>query len=438
MKVVLAILLVTVLLLPAFSRGVQVTPDGIHYTGIAENLAKGNGLRMWDGTYNFAHPPGYGILLAPFRALGFPRKEAVLLLHMVSLLVIFFCAYSLSLLRKTLSDWTAMAAAALVTASPALAGSALYALSEVTFVAFVMLFIWAVSDKRIWLAAVLALVVCGVRYNGLTVVLAVALTLPRWRDRLWVAGPSLAVLLAGVIATGAYRPYLFTKAHMPNWSSMLTLPWDVAAYAGGFVMLIILGYVVWQWRREPAAAAAIGYYVGLVGAASVFGSWVTGERLQAPGVALALVAVFGVLKTDPLNMRLRRLTMIGFAAFCVYGYAQHWQTVKQNGWLSFADPVHCMVAMPEMQKVPVGQIYSNAPDYVWYHTGVITKATPAPESVGTLPPTARVFFFPLADHRNRKNSHYHQAAEYAGVTDLTVNFKDGSKMLRFGQPGPQE
>ena len=431
MKTLLAALLIAVLLLPAIVHGPRITPDGVHYLSLAENLVAGRGLTIWNGTRNFCHPPGYGLALAPLRWLKFSRGASVLILNALALLVIF--AATLALV-KPLTGWTAWAAAAIVTASPTLVTSGLMALTETVFVALMLTFLLSVNGKRIWLASLLALALCGVRYHGLAVVVAVALVcFPRWRDKLVVALPSLAVLLGGVAITGAWKPYVMTKynmtpAYVNNLLNIMVVPMDCAQYIGGAVLLTMAVYVVWRLRRQPVAVATFGYYAGLLMAAFIMGYPVIGSRIHAPGITLLLVALIPVLPTwgwssVEFSWPMRRLVMCGLAFACLVGWLGEGQDSFKAGWQGFAQPLDART-IAEMDKLTPEQIYSNAPDLIAFHTGKLTAQVPPAESVKFLPVGARAFLFNRASWRRDLDS-------YSKSATLAVRLGGDATMIGF-------
>jgi hypothetical protein len=271
--------------------------------------------------------------------------------------------------------------------------------------------------RTLWLilAAALALALCGVRYHGLAVVLAVAATLPRWRDKLIVALPTLALMLGGVAITGAYKPFLiFNRAqawYRASCLNVIGIPMDVGAVCGGIVMVVLGWYLVAKvWRNNPAVAGFAGYYVGLSLAAPLFGFPVLGERIHAPGVTLLLLGLLPMLPTwgwsaGGFSWPIRRLAMIALIAVAVTGWLTTNQATGKLGWRSLGQPMKAET-FKELSSTPLALVASNAPDYIWYHTGWQVKRLPPPDSVGTLIPGTHAWFFGVTGWRQQPEDYY--------------------------------
>lgn len=167
-----------VLVLIVISHGhVAITSDSITYIAAAESLHGGHGLGTWLEHPLVVFPPLWPILIAAGMTLGMGAETSALVLISASMLVI--PPLTLATMRRcTTSSAARWGAVVTLTTSPMIISWAFGALSEVPFIALVLVVILLAvlstehGPRPLWGSVVVASIVPLIRYAGVGVPLA--------------------------------------------------------------------------------------------------------------------------------------------------------------------------------------------------------------------------------------------------------------------------
>ena len=264
------------ILLSTGPHGIALTPDSVGYISVARSLTAGNGFTTHHASPLIVQPPLYPIILTlPDLLLNVDPLDGSRYVNAAFLGFIVFLS-GLLFERYLTSRTLIMIGLTAVLLSPVLFFVSIFAMSELTFVFFTVLFLLALDSylaekslARLLLLALIAGLACVTRYIGVTLILTGAATMfflqgNKVRQRLF------HLVLFGLIAAaplGAWivRNYILSETLTGVRTSSPFSPAQSVFYA---------------------AATYLDLFLPLV---------LVYERLQSPILAIVLVAIAGLL-----------------------------------------------------------------------------------------------------------------------------------------------
>ncbi len=372
-----------------------VTPDGVEYFATASSLVHGKGFTTGLDKPATTWMPLYPILLAGAMALVHGMTAAAVAVNLLAIAAIFVVTWLLVRKWRGRVDWFTWFVAGATALSPAVLIQAMFALSEVAFAALVLLLIYAATkaetDNRwLWGVAVAGVAVALTRHIGIFALTGVAVA---WRTRrYWQA------LLPGAAATGLWMLLAGKGDQLSGFSLQRGLDsvWrslsGAAGMLGGWPMLgfVVVALVYWRKLREvpnrtPLAALTFLLLTGLGGFFYVAGD--LEGRMQLAAHVLLVPCLLAITAVVLANRPFRWAVYAGFAAFIVISAASLWNPhVFGTGGMSFNTPQwRNRKALALIEQTPATtDIYTNAPDGVWFATGHV--AYPLPRTDGRCKP----------------------------------------------------
>lgn len=233
--------------------------------------------------------------------------------------------------------------------------------------------------RHLLLLALLGLALWLTRWQGLPILLAVALTLPRWRDRLAVALPSVLIMGLAVAFSGqTWRMFGYATLNvLPARASEILTMTPMAAGCLGLLPLLV--FLLWYSEADfkPLIAATIAYPASLLIAAVWFQMpQNTDLRLMVGGICLLVLLACAAL----LRRRLwGKLLVCGVALSILVIDGQQLRAVLSDQAAAFNSRAWRESSALRLAKVlsDSGQaVWSNAPDLIWWQTGKLTKRLP--------------------------------------------------------------
>jgi len=372
--------------IPSMTRLV-VSPDSVEYLATASNLAHGRGFITGLDKPATTWMPLYSILLAGSMALVRSMTAAAVLVNLLAVAAIFVLTWLLVRQWRGRVDWFTWFAAGATALSPAVLSRAMFALSEVAFAALVLLLIYvatkAETDRRwLWGVAIAGLAVALTRHIGILALVGVAVA---WRTKsYWLA------LLPGAAATGLWIVSIGTGDQLSGFSIARGLDsvWrslsGAAAMLGGWPMLGFVVVTLLYWRklrevptRTPLAALTFLLLTGLGGFFYVAGD--LEGRMQLAAHVLLVSCLLAITAAVLANHPFRWAVYAGFAVLIVSSAAHLWNPhTPPVGGTGFNTPEwRNRKALALIEKTqPTRDIYTNAPDGVWFATGRVTYPLP--------------------------------------------------------------
>ncbi len=371
---------------PSMTRLV-VTPDGAEYLATASNLVHGRGFTTGLDKPATTWMPLYPMLLAGSMALVRSMTAAAVAVNLLAIAAIFVMTWLLVRQWRDRVDWFTWFVAGATALSPALLARAMFALSEVAFAALVLLLIYAATraetnNRWLWCVAVAGVAVALTRHVGIFALTGVAVA---WRKpRYWQA------LLPGAAATGLWMLLAGEGDQLSGFSVQRGLDslWrslsGAAGMLGGWPMLgfVVVALVYWRKLREvpnrtPLAALTFLLLTGFGGFFYVAGD--LEGRMQLAAHVLLVPCLLTATAIVLANRPVRWAVYAGFAAFTAASAAHIWNPhVLATGGTGFNTPEwRNRKALALVEKTPANvDIYTNAPDGVWFATGRVTYPLP--------------------------------------------------------------
>jgi hypothetical protein len=371
----------------ASMKRLVVTPDGVEYLATASSLVRGQGFTTGMDKPATTWMPLYPILLAGSMAVVRSMTAAAVVVNLLAIAAIFVLTWLLVRQWRGRVDWFTWFAAGATALSPAVLMQAMFALSEVAFAALVLLLVYAATkaetDKRwFWGVAVAGVAVALTRHIGILALAGVAVA---WRTKsYWLA------LLPGAAATGLWILLAGTGDQLSGFSIQRGLDsvWrslsGAAGMLGGWPMLGFVAVTLLYWRKlrevptkTPLAALTFLLLTGLGGFFYVAGD--LEGRMQLAAHVLLVPCLLVIAAIVLANRPFRWAVYAGFAVFIVISAAHLWNPrVFGTGGMSFNTPQwRSRKALALIEKTsPARDIYTNAPDGVWFATGRVTYPLP--------------------------------------------------------------
>jgi hypothetical protein len=372
--------------IPSMTRLV-VSPDSVEYLATASNLVHGRGFTTGLDKPATTWMPMYQLLLAGSMAMIRSMTAAAVAVNLLAIAAIFVLTWFLVREWRGRVDWFTWFVAGATALSPAVLSRAMFALSEVTFAALVLLLIYAAtraetSHRWLWGVAVAGVAVALTRHIGILALVGVAVA---WRTKkYWLA------LLPGVAATGLWMLLAGRGDQLSGFSIQRGLDsvWrslsGAAGMLGGWPMLgfVVVALLYWRKLREepirtPLAALTFLLLTGLGGFYYVAGD--LEGRMQLAAHVLLVPCLLTITAVVLANRPFRWAVYAGFALFIVISAAHLWNPrVFGTGGMSFNTPQwRNRKALALIEKTPPARdIYTNAPDGVWFATGRVTYPLP--------------------------------------------------------------
>lgn len=285
----------------------DINGDNATYITLARNIAAGHGYaeQTVDGynhTGNF--PPGYSFILSLFISLGIDNLVFFKILNAVFLLVSLYLLYAV-FAAVTRQRWLSSAAALLVCFSPQLLHFAGMAMSEMSYMFFMVLSVfclWRYSEQGegqafwrspwFWIAIVAAMCCYHIRSVGIALVISVVLFFVFRKEWLASAASAAGMVLLALPWTLRNHHYGIESRYMGT--VMTVNPWrpeqGTISSVGEFVdkmitnldQTVIQGFprVLFPFAGEESntPSGTLGVILGLVVlAVVVFGAWKTGR-----------------------------------------------------------------------------------------------------------------------------------------------------------------
>jgi len=372
--------------IPSMTRLV-VTPDGVEYLATASSLVHGKGFTTGLDKPATTWMPLYPILLAGLMALVRNMTAAAVAVNLLAIATIFVMTWLLVRQWRGRVDWLTWFVAGATALSPAVLIQAMFALSEVAFAALVLLLVYAATraetDHRwFWGVAVAGVAVALTRHIGILALAGVAVA---WRTKsYWLA------LLPGAAATGLWMLLAGTGDQLSGFSIERGLDsiWrslsGAAAMLGGWPMLgfVVVTLVYWRKLREvptrtPLAALTFLLLTGLGGFFYVAGD--LEGRMQLAAHVLLVPCLLITTAIVLANRPFRWAVYGGFAVFILSSAAYLWnpRTPPTGGTGFNTAEWRSRKALAVIEKTPANvDIYTNAPDGVWFATGRVTYEVP--------------------------------------------------------------
>jgi hypothetical protein len=393
--VVLAALPVaTLACLPALLHLV-ITSDSVHYLATANNLIHGHGYVTGLSRPATTWMPVYPLLLAAFTPLTGMTGAAVAV-NLLAAAAIFVLTWLLLRTWRDKVDWFTWFAAGTTTLSPAVFRQTLFALSETAFAALVLFLIYATTrseNNRRWLWGVAAagVAVALTRHVGVFALVGVAVA---WRKpRYWQA------LLPGAVATVLWVLLAGTGDQMSGLSFQrgigglgLSL-WGTAAIIGGWPMLGLAVMALIFSGEQPGIPvnALLAALTTLVLTALGGFFYVAGDlqgRMQIATQVLLVPCLLTAASTIRADRVYRWAIYAGFAAFILQNATSVLSPSYFTSPINFSTPLwRTRRSVALIDKTPTDvDIYTNAPDGVWFATGRRTYDLPhADGTIGVKP-----------------------------------------------------
>ena len=254
--------------------GAAVTYDSTFLLSTAINFLAGEGWRDFTGGSTVGWPPLFPLLLAASGWVGTNPLEGSRLLNAAAFGLTILAAGCW--LRSNLrSQWLALVATAIITASLPLSDIASYLLTDALFVLFTLLalirlaaFLRRGARTSLWWSAVFTALAALTRYPGVVLIGVGVLLLLGWRTR------SLAARLKDAVVFGAVSSVPLAGVLTRNWAISGTL----TGYSRGSGQSLSDGLsqiveVFGEWVVPPNTPDGVAYLlwlvVGLVGLAAV-------------------------------------------------------------------------------------------------------------------------------------------------------------------------
>jgi hypothetical protein len=371
----------------ASMKRLVVTPDGVEYLATASSLVRGQGFTTGMDKPATTWMPLYPILLAGSMAVVRSMTAAAVVVNLLAIAAIFVLTWLLVRQWRGRVDWFTWFAAGATALSPAVLMQAMFALSEVAFAALVLLLVYAATkaetDKRwFWGVAVAGVAVALTRHIGILALAGVAVA---WRTKsYWLA------LLPGAAATGLWILLAGTGDQLSGFSIQRGLDsvWrslsGAAGMLGGWPMLGFVAVTLLYWRKlrevptkTPLAALTFLLLTGLGGFFYVAGD--LEGRMQLAAHVLLVPCLLAITAALLANHPFRWAVYAGFAVLIVSSAAHLWNPhTPPVGGTGFNTPEwRKRKALALVEKTPADvDIYTNAPDGVWFATGRVTYPLP--------------------------------------------------------------
>lgn len=237
-----------------------------------------------------------------------------------------------------------------------------------------------IRTRWLLLAVFCSMALYEVRYIGFAIVCGMAIMLPRWRYRLAVIVPAVAIYVIGLFVTGTMRMNFLPFGRQDL--NLLNVPLGVAGVATGLVPLFLLaGIVVMAWNQDRPvrilAAGVAAYTLALLGTviAQRYDPLLD-IRLFVP--IAAPLFVLGIGLTLRYAPRMALFLMAGLAAVSLTFAYKNWPGLKSMESKVIASPRYAKSPLIEViKKQPKDMpIYTNSAFMVYYHTGKFTKLIP--------------------------------------------------------------
>ena len=385
MRVVVAALAVALIAcLPGIAH-LRVTPDGVYYAAIAQNLLAGNGYATGLDQPAVTWMPGYPLVLTVATALFHNVADSANAVNFLAVAAIFVLSWLLLVEWRGSKDWLTWLGAAITAASPVMLSCTGSALSEPLFAAFAMLLLYAAtkaegSRRHWWLMVGAALAVALTRHTGTLLLVAVALM---WRKRsYWLAlapGAVAAVAWLTLAGTGAQEPRVFSVVR--GLDGLLRSFYGLAEQVGGWPMVGLLLVMAWPWRKSSdnegrATWASVLFMLTTALSGFILTAGDMESRMQLGAfVPLMLCLVSTVLWCDDDHVRYGLTAGLAVASFiAVIGGVLDTSTMpvdfNRQTWRK-SQAVAVIAQLAESCD-----IYTNAQDGVWLATGAKTYQLP--------------------------------------------------------------
>lgn len=278
--------------------------------------------RLWRGEWEGMHlPPLYPLITGStgrLLALLIPRREAFILggkiLSLLSALGVFF--FFRALVGRVIPERPALAAATLLVLSPMVMKFTALPLTDLPFLALILGAIAAMFADRRWLAAGLTLAAAGIRFEGLLLLLLIALlTMPLRRGRWLLWTPILMLASADLLYLSArYSPRVINYIEQFFIGRTPTL-WDQPLLLLRVLSRNLLFFLPSNWPESVFLAMAA--ILALMIMAGIGSAWKVNRR--ATLLVLLFVAGFVVVKGYILfegDWRLHTRRMLPVLALC--------------------------------------------------------------------------------------------------------------------------
>jgi hypothetical protein len=376
--VLVALPVATLACLPALLHLV-VTSDSVHYLATANNLVHGQGFATGLSRPATSWMPLYPMLLAGAIALTGSMTGAAVVVNLLAAAAIFILTWLLVRTWRGRVDWFTWFAAGATTLSPAIFRQTLFALSETAFAALVLLLIYAATrsekDRRwLWGVAVAGAAVALTRHVGMFALLGVGVA---WRKpRYWLA------LLPGVVATVLWVLLAGTGDQASGFSVHRGIEglglslWGTAAIIGGWPMfgLAVLALALSRKLRGLPVNALLAALAMLVFTALGGFYYVAGDlqgRMQIATQVLLVPCLLTAAATISADRVFRWAVYAGFSAFILQNAIGVLNPLYFTSPVSFNTPLwRTRRSVVLIGRTPSNvDIYTNAPDGVWFATG---------------------------------------------------------------------
>jgi hypothetical protein len=371
----------------------------VNYLATANSLVHGRGFTTGMDKPATTWMPLYPILLAGLMALVHGMTAAAVAVNLLAIATIFVVTWLLVREWRGRADWFTWFVAGATALSPALLAQTMFALSEVTFAALVLLLIYAATkaetkNRWLWGIAVVGVAVALTRHIGILALVGVAVA---WRKpRYWQAlAPGAAATLLWMLLAGRgdqLSGFSVQRGLDSLWRSLS----GAAGMLGGWPMLgfVAVALVFRKKLREvpnktPLATLTFLLLTGLGGFFYVAGD--LEGRMQLAAHVLLVPCLLTVTAIVLANRPFRWAVFGGFAAFIVISAASLWNPrVFRTGGASFNTPQWRNSKTMELVKRTPAEtnIYTNAQDGVWFATGRLTYQLPRTDRKVTLKPHA--------------------------------------------------
>jgi len=390
-------------------HGVFMTPDSVEYVAMARSLAAGQGAHGFDGEPSGIWPPGYALTLSPGIALGIePRTVGGAGTALLWSVLVPFVLWPLALRLRSQSWRAAMLVGTIVGAPIVTVATAL--LADALLVAIVLATLFAATRSvedgsltaRAWMLA-LAAIAPLVKLTGLMLWPAVVLVLlgrsgPRALP--WMVPVSLPLIAwvgRNLLHTGQLvesfpgdpRPLgptvRRTLEHMARWVVPQVDSTDVLLITAALAALGTVALWIRRGRAVPGAGDA-PWLVALAGFLLLLWVGSTRQRIDLPdhrllAPAFAVTVVLATRVGDALQRRSRR-TRIGASiatAWALWLLASGIGTMRAPLLAERADDYApdggLARSLAELEPLLHGAdpVWSNVPEYLYWHTGRRTQ-----------------------------------------------------------------